>query len=133
MRRRVGAVGVAELAGEAEVDDLALLGGDERRAVAVVMLIDGVEQAGERRAEIVAAPAAGADVVDPLRFGGQSCRITELRRRDLPRALHSPEAQALEPLRETTGVRLLGLGQRLEPLGDLVEPLVARRFGKARI
>src|SRR5271155_5352352 len=36
----------------------------------------------------------------------------------------------LEPLREATGVRLLGLGQCPEPLGDLLEAFVPRRLGE---
>src|SRR5580700_2437201 len=39
----------------------------------------------------------------------------------------------LEPLRKATGVRLLGLGQRLEPLGDLLEALVTRCLGEAGV
>src|SRR6185369_11750561 len=41
--------------------------------------------------------------------------------------------ERLETLRETTGMGFLGLRQRLEPLGDLLEPLVARRLGEARV
>src|SRR4051812_12154978 len=39
----------------------------------------------------------------------------------------------LEPLAEATGVALLGAGERLEPLRDLVETLVARSASEARV
>ena len=42
-------------------------------------------------------------------------------------------SRRLEALREAPGVALLGPGQRLEPLGDLVEALVAGRLGEARV
>src|SRR5687768_504165 len=42
-------------------------------------------------------------------------------------------ADGLEALGEATGVRLLGAGQRLEPLGHLVEALFAGRLGEARV
>src|SRR5258706_4769396 len=42
-------------------------------------------------------------------------------------------AQAVEALLEPPGVRLLGARQRLEPLGDLLEALFARRLGEPRI
>src|SRR5436190_12074860 len=80
VRRRVGAVRVAEVAAEAQVDDAPILGRRERRAVPVVLLVRRVEQVGERGAEVVAAPAAGADVVDPFRLGGQGRRSGSLRR-----------------------------------------------------
>src|SRR3954471_16561214 len=41
--------------------------------------------------------------------------------------------EGLEALGEAAGVGLLGAGERLEPLGDLVEALVARRLGEARV
>src|SRR5437763_9648153 len=41
--------------------------------------------------------------------------------------------QVLDALGEAAGVALLGPGQRLEPLGDLVEALVAGGAGEARI
>src|SRR5262249_18711248 len=83
MGRRVRTVRVAELTGEAEIDDMPVFRRSERR-LAVVLLVDDVEQVRERRAEVVAAPAAGADVVDPLRLGGHGRRITKLRGPDLP-------------------------------------------------
>src|SRR5581483_5676157 len=43
-------------------------------------------------------------------------------------ALTASLAEGLEALREPTGVGLLGLRQRLEPLGDLLEALAARRL-----
>src|SRR5688500_13015680 len=42
-------------------------------------------------------------------------------------------ADGLETLGEAAGVRLLGARQRLEPLGDLVEALVAGGLGEARV
>src|SRR5262245_32615265 len=42
--------------------------------------------------------------------------------------LTSSEVQALETLGEAARVRLLRLGERLEPLGDLLEALAARRL-----
>src|SRR5579862_8786084 len=39
----------------------------------------------------------------------------------------------LEALREAPGVGLLGPGQGLEPLGDLLESLVAGRLREARV
>src|SRR5256884_789214 len=42
-------------------------------------------------------------------------------------------AQGLEPLGEAAGVRLLGLGERLEPLRDLLETLAARALREARV
>src|SRR5580692_8179093 len=41
--------------------------------------------------------------------------------------------QRLETLGEASGVALLGARQGLEPVGDLLEPLVARRAGEARV
>src|SRR3546814_3225545 len=41
--------------------------------------------------------------------------------------------ELVERLLETAGVALLGLRQGLEPVGDLVEALVARRARHARI
>src|SRR5438045_3796363 len=43
------------------------------------------------------------------------------------------ERHRLERLLEAAGVRALGLGERLEPVGDLLEALVARRLGVARV
>src|SRR4051812_49932439 len=40
-------------------------------------------------------------------------------------------ADVFEALREAAGVALLGAGEGLEPLGDLLEALVARRLGEA--
>ena len=62
----VRAVHVAELALEALVDDLVLLGRRHLGRVLVVVLVDEVEQRGERRAELEAQPAAVAQVVDPV-------------------------------------------------------------------
>src|SRR6266852_4771682 len=45
----------------------------------------------------------------------------------------SSEVQRLESLREAAGVRLLGLGERLEPLRDLVEALRSRRLREAGV
>src|SRR2546430_950471 len=45
----------------------------------------------------------------------------------------SPETQGLQTLREPPRMRLLGLGEGLEPLGDLLEPLAPRGLGEARI
>src|SRR5437764_10001443 len=45
----------------------------------------------------------------------------------------SAAVEALEALGEASGVALLGPGQRLEPVGDLVEALVARRAGEAGV
>ena len=42
-------------------------------------------------------------------------------------------ADRVEQFLETAGVALLGLGQRLEPVGDLVEALVAGGLGHARV
>ncbi len=42
-------------------------------------------------------------------------------------------AEAFEALLEAAGVRLLGARERLEPLGDFGEALVARRLGEARV
>src|SRR5690606_41688132 len=41
--------------------------------------------------------------------------------------------QRLEGLRELVRVRALCLGERLEPVGDLVEAFVASRLGHARV
>src|SRR5580692_6666058 len=61
-------------------------------------------------------------------------------RRGLPQRLcGSPltvvrrESEQREHLREATGVALLGLRQRLEPLGDVVEALVARGLRHAGV
>src|SRR5581483_9186289 len=75
VRGRVRTVRVAEVAAEAEVDDAGVLGGGERRRVAVVALVGDVEERVEGRAEVVAAPAAGADVVDAPGLGGEGRRI----------------------------------------------------------
>src|SRR5258706_16243786 len=42
-------------------------------------------------------------------------------------------AERLQALGEATCVRLLGLGQGLEPLGDLVEAFFPRRLREARV
>ena len=60
----VRAVDVAELAVEAEVDDLVLLGGREPGRVLIVVPIDHLEQRRERVAELEAQPAAVTEVVD---------------------------------------------------------------------
>src|SRR4051812_23197907 len=44
-----------------------------------------------------------------------------------------PSGDVLEALGEAPGVALLGAGQRLEPLGDRLEALVARRAGEAGV
>src|SRR5580692_3290884 len=44
-----------------------------------------------------------------------------------------PLGDRLEALSETPGVRLLGARQRLEPLGDLHEALVAGGLGEAGV
>src|SRR5215470_6289782 len=41
--------------------------------------------------------------------------------------------QTIEALLEPAGVRALGASQGLEPLGDLLEALVARSLGEARV
>src|SRR5689334_21759490 len=41
--------------------------------------------------------------------------------------------EALEALREAPGVAALGLGQGLEPVGDLGEALLARGLGHSRV
>ena len=60
----VRAVDVAELALEALVDDLVLLGRRQPAGVLVVVPIDHLEQRRERRAELEAQPAAVAQVED---------------------------------------------------------------------
>jgi hypothetical protein len=65
LARHVGAVDVAELAVEALVDHLVLLGAGEPGRVLVVVAVDGLEERGERVAELEAEPAAVAQVVDP--------------------------------------------------------------------
>src|SRR5215813_15556245 len=54
--------------------------------------------------------------------------------------LHAPwsaergsASERVQRLLETIGVRALGLGERLEPVGDLAEALFARRLGHPRI
>src|SRR5262249_26108908 len=42
-------------------------------------------------------------------------------------------SERVETLLEPTGVRALGAGQGLEPLGDLGEAFLARRLGEARV
>ena len=87
VRRGVGAERIAELAAEAEIDRSTILLDGERGDVSVV-LVDRVEQMGERRTEVVAAAAPGADVVDAGGFGRQVRRIAEWRRPDVRRARH---------------------------------------------
>ena len=65
LARHVRAVDVAELALEALVDDLVLLGRRQPAAVLVVVAVDQLEQRRERRAELEAQPAAVTQVVDP--------------------------------------------------------------------
>jgi hypothetical protein len=62
--RHVGAVDVAELAVEAEIDDLVLLRRREPGRVLIVVLVDHLEQRRERVAELEAQPAAVTEVVD---------------------------------------------------------------------
>src|SRR3989454_12854959 len=45
----------------------------------------------------------------------------------------SPESQGLQTLREPPRMRLLGLGEGLEPLRDLLESLATGRLGEARV
>src|SRR5688572_21106103 len=45
----------------------------------------------------------------------------------------APSLESVERLLETAGVRLLGLRQRLEPLGDVLEAFFARGLGHRRI
>src|SRR5436189_6488843 len=45
----------------------------------------------------------------------------------------SPETQGLQTLREPPRMRLLGLGEGLEPLRDLLESLATGRLGEARV
>src|SRR5438045_703144 len=57
---------------------------------------------------------------------------------DAPPGSHTPRtcdrsADGLEALREAAGVALLRPRERLEPFGDLLEALVARRLGEARV
>src|SRR5450755_1337404 len=47
--------------------------------------------------------------------------------------VNSVRAQVVEPLLEAACVRFFRARQRLEPLGDLGEPLLARRAREARI
>src|SRR5947209_6858365 len=54
-------------------------------------------------------------------------------RRGSPATSPSLRHQAVEALLEPTGVRALGAGQRLEPLGDLLEALLARGLREARV
>ena len=137
VRRHVGALHVAELALVALVDHLVLLGGGQRRRVPVVG-VDEVEQRRERRAQVEAQPAAVAQVEDRGRSrpGGRPGRSTFGIGRVVggghARAARCLSDDGLEPLREAAGMALLGPGQRLEPLGDLLEALVAGGLGEAR-
>ena len=72
VRRRVGALHVAELALVAEVDDLVHLDGRERADLAAAGLlvpVDRVEERRERRAVVEAHPAGVADVEDAAELG----------------------------------------------------------------
>ncbi len=66
--RGVRAVDVAQLALEALVDDLVLLGGCQSAGVLIVVTVDHLEKRRERGAELEAQPAALAQVVDPGQF-----------------------------------------------------------------
>src|SRR5688500_5105846 len=48
-------------------------------------------------------------------------------------SVHAYDSECVERLLETVGVRALRLGQRLEPVGDLLETLLAGRLRHARI
>src|SRR4051812_16549885 len=50
-----------------------------------------------------------------------------------PRTGGRSGVEGLEALAEAAGVALLGAGERLEPLGDLLEALVAGRLGETRV
>ena len=76
----------------------------------------------------VAGPAAagsGRDEPAPDAVRGRSDRGRSRVRR--------VAGDVLEALGEAAGVALLGAGQRLEPLGDLLEALVAGGLGEARV
>src|SRR3954452_12602484 len=71
----------------------------------------------------------------PLSIAGGPVRARPRGRAPGP---HTPRncgcsAEGLEALPEAAGVALLGAGERLEPLGDLLEALVAGRLGEAGV
>ena len=67
--RDVGTIDVAQLALEAFVDDLVLLGDGELAGVLIVVLIDEFEESRERRAVLEAQTAAVAQVVHTRELG----------------------------------------------------------------
>jgi hypothetical protein len=64
----VGAVDVAELALEALVDDLVLLGWSHRRCILFWICVDELEEGGKRTAKLETESAPMAEVVDPSHF-----------------------------------------------------------------
>ena len=117
MRRGVRALLVAQLALEAEVLDPLDLVRAQLRDVAVAGLgVEGVEQRGERRAEVEAEPAAVADVEDPLLLGTDLAEVVEAR---LSRIEEGHGGMGWRPPRRCT--RRLPPGQL-----DLSSPLVKR-------
>src|SRR6476620_3717734 len=58
---------------------------------------------------------------------------TEAGSRSFGQLVRDGSADGAEALGEATGVGLLGAGQRLQPLGDVLEALVASRLGEARV
>jgi hypothetical protein len=78
MGRDVGALDVADLALEALVDDLVLLGLRELGRIAVVA-VDELEQRRERRAQVEAEATAVTEVVDPGQLVAQVTLVELLR------------------------------------------------------
>ena len=91
LARDVRAVHVAELAVEAFVDDLVLLGRAHATGVLVVVPVDVVEERRERRAELEAQATAVAQVVDPGQLLAHVDLVEVLRVERVVRRRHGSE------------------------------------------
>ena len=132
MRRVVRAVRDAELALVAEVREGRGPGRQPVRLAVHLRAVERPEEDVEGRAQVVAAPARVADVRHAPELLVDGRRIGEVGGRRIE-GHPSVGAEVVEALLEAARVRLLGAGQRLEPLGDLGEAFLARRPGEARV
>jgi hypothetical protein len=97
--------------------------------------VERPEQDVEGRAQVVAAAARVADVGDAPKLRLDRRRVEEVVGGGVEHAfpLDSVGAEVVEALLEAAGVRLLRARERLEPLRDFGEALLARRPRETRV
>ena len=116
----------AEPAAVAEVVDPGQLAAEV--GLVEVLRVERVVGGGHRRASLLDGQAGRAEPGRPrARCPGPTVRAGS------SRAQRRSQLMRLEALGEAAGVALLGPGQRLEPLGDLLEALVAGGLGEAGV